>query len=92
MPYTRWTYNVPGPIREDDPTRDLTGGHPTAPGKNDPYIVRRARAGASGIGNGVPGIPRLIPGPKHTEPIPANFGRPIQPGTNYNNGSDISGP
>lgn len=51
------------------------------------------REGAKGTGNGVPsGNPRLRPAPANTNPIPGEFGRPIQPGTDYNNGSDVSGP
>jgi hypothetical protein len=109
MPNPRWTYNVPGPIREDIPGRDLNSGHPTAPGPNDPsliavkqadgtynYVQARGRLpvreGAKNIGNGVPATSRLTPAPKNTNPIPGEFGRPIQPGTNYNNGSDVSGP
>lgn len=108
MPNPRWTYSVPGPIREDIPGRDMRGGHPTAPGPNQNMIavkqpdgsyvyveVARSRLpieSSKNIGNGVPGTPRLQPAYRHTEPIPGEFGRPIQPGTNYNNGSDISGP
>lgn len=53
---------------------------------------RLPRAGAYGIGNGSPGTPRLAPAYNNAAAIPGEFGRPIQPGTNYNNGSDTSGP
>ena len=70
-----------GPIRKDDPTRDLTGGHPTAPGDNDEYV---ARAGAPDwFDNGRPGVPRVQPGPRHSAGFPMAFGRPMQPGTKY---------
>jgi len=107
MPNPKWTYNVPFTDFPGQSAANIRGGHPTAVGPNDDtvafkqadgtyrYVAVRGnlpvREGAKASGNGVPGIPRLRPAGTNTEPIPGEFGRPIQPGTNYNNGSDISG-
>ena len=107
MPNPKWTYNVPFTDFPGPSAAGIKGGHPTAVGPNDKTVAVKladgsyvyapysgdlpVREGAKGIGNGVPGTPRLKPGPVNTEPIPGEFGRPIQPGTNYNNGSDVTG-
>lgn len=108
MPNPRWTYNVPFTDFPGQSSANIYTGHPTAVGPNDKTVAVEQADGsyiyaaytgdlpvpesANNVGNGCPGTPRLKPGPANTEPIPGEFGRPIQPGTNYNNGSDISGP
>ena len=108
MPNNRWTYNVPYTEFPGQSSSTIRGGHPTAVGPNKrmiavkladgtyvyPEVTRDPppREGSKNIGNGVPGTPRLYPPFRNSEPIPGEFGRPIQEGTNYNNGSDISGP
>lgn len=91
MPNDPWTYNVPFKDFPVDAGRDRVSGHPTAEGPNDAYVLRKARAGSRDIGNGSPGIPRLIPSGKNRSAIPGEFGRIIQPDTNYNGGTDASG-
>lgn len=108
MPNPKWTYNVPFTDFPGQSAATIRGGHPTAVGPNDRTVaIKRAdgtvvyaaysgnlpvREGAKNVGNGVPGVPRLRPAGTNTEPLPGEFGRPIQPGTSYNGGSDISGP
>jgi hypothetical protein len=107
MPNPKWTYNVPFTDFPGQSSAPINTGHPTAVGPNDKTVaVKRpdgsyiyvaysgnlpVRQGAKNVGNGVPGTPRLRPAPANTAPIPTFLGRPMQPGTNYNNGSDISG-
>jgi hypothetical protein len=91
MPNDPWTYNVPYVEFPGQSSNTTRGGHPTAVGPNDPYVFTQARAGSRDIGNGSPGIPRLIPNGRNGSAIPGEFGRIIQPDTNYNGGTDISG-
>jgi hypothetical protein len=77
-----------GPMWPDDNERDLTGGHPTVTGDLDKNIVR---AGGPSPGNGVPGVPRVHPGPRHGPGMPGPTpSGPMSPGVIYD-GSEEGG-
>lgn len=65
-------------------TEEAFHGHPTAPGFNDPQILRMGVSETPG--NGVPGVPRLRPRPESKGPgIPGPTpSGPTQRNPNYN--------
>lgn len=76
-----------GPMRDEDPEqaaflRSKEGfmGHPTSPGPREANVPRRGREDTP---DGMPGIPRLLPG-THVPGLPGTSpSGPIQPGVQY---------
>ena len=62
--------------------REFMLGHPTAPGLRDEYQLRM---GAPSPGNGMPGVPKILPGRFGTPGFPGQNGAPVQEGSMYLN-------
>lgn len=71
-------------FEHDDPLtgKEAMRGHPTAPGPRDPFV--NVVGADSDDGNGIPGLPRVIPTPmSHGPGIPRMPSGPMQPGVRY---------